>query len=266
MDTPTVRNTNKHTLLHLCFSSFLKVCVCWFGPLLGLYMNVLNYPTCTSWTEVCLQMHQKLHLKHPYCWSIPWSLHEFSPNMDDRIKRGCFSEQSSLEAQCLWPNFLWWQFGFDVMRWDLTPANAVSLLTVLSSPLLDDYELFVAEWSWWCEANSASRGRISHWSPSSSSGRSAVSVPQLSPSPYLRCAEFTGCCSGLELQTLLMRLLMKAGAHSKSIPLQQLAKCQHTSAWGGERIPDQSSGFISLTRVQVHGRMSLYCISYLKCI
>lgn len=27
-----------------------------------------------------------------------------------------------------------------------------------SSPLLDDYELFVAELSWWCEANSASRG------------------------------------------------------------------------------------------------------------
>lgn len=152
------------------------------------------------------------------------------------------------------------------MWWDLTPANAASLLTVLLSPLLDDYEILVAELSWWCEANSASRGRISHRSPSSSRGRSAASVPQLSPSLYLRCAEFTGCCSGLELQTLLMCLLMKAGAHSKSIPLQQLAKCQHTSAWGGEGIRDQSSGFISLTWVQVHGRVSLYCIGYLKCI
>lgn len=64
---------------------------------------------------------------------------------------------------------------------------------------------------------------------SSSRGRSVACVPQLSPSLYLRRAEFTGRCSGPELQTLLMRLLMKVGARSKSIPLQQLAECHRAS-------------------------------------
>lgn len=94
-------------------------------------MNVLNYPALTSWTEVCVQMHQKWHFNHPCCRSSPRNLLESSPNMDNRIKRDCFSEQSSLEAGRLWPNFLWWQFSSDVMRWDLTPANAASFLTVL---------------------------------------------------------------------------------------------------------------------------------------
>lgn len=185
-------------------------------------MNVLNYPAFTSWTEVCVQMHQKCHFNHPCCRSSPGNLLESSPNMDNRIKTDCFSEQSSREAGRLWPNFLWWQFSFDVMRWDLTPANAASFLTVLLTFIgwlwIICCRVILVVWSKLCFQR-----LISQRSPSSSSssrGRSSASVPQLSPSLYLRCAEFTGCCSGLELQTLLMRRLMKAGAHSKSIPLQ----------------------------------------------
>lgn len=36
-----------------------------------------------------------------------------------------------------------------LMRWDLTAAHAASLLPVLSPPLLDDREFFVAAWSRW---------------------------------------------------------------------------------------------------------------------